>query len=214
MRSVIILFAKAPVPGRVKTRLLPVLSADEAAALHTTFVADMIERLQQVPGTHFELHTDIPSDAWAEFSVTRKLQIPGDLGLKMLHSLASAFASGYDRAIIVGSDSPNLPVDHVQRLMTSGADIALGPTEDGGYYAISAKRTHSAMFEGVAWSTPATLSGTERALANCGLTMELGEIWFDVDEPADLQRLQACTDLPRRTRAFLQRIAAGAHPTK
>ena len=203
MRSVIILFAKAPVTGQVKTRLIPRLGPEDAARLHTAFVADMIERLQHFPGAALELHTDIPSDAWKQYSVARKLQIPGDLGLKMFHSLSTALTSGYERAMVVGTDAPTLPPDHLAGLLESSADVALGPTEDGGYYAISAKRTHLEMFKGVAWSTVHTLRMTLEAFDRCGLTHELGETWFDIDEPADLERLRACPDLPPHTRAMM-----------
>ena len=185
---------------------MPALTAEDAAALHTAFVADMIERLQQLPGIDLELHTDILSDAWMEFKVARKLQIPGDLGLKMVHSLANALASGYERAMIVGTDAPTLPTSYLKGLLQTEADVSLGPTDDGGYYAVSAKRTQSGMFDGVAWSTANTLVQTEVALAQCGLSAERGEPWWDVDEPADLERLRASSNLPPRTKRLLIRL--------
>jgi rSAM/selenodomain-associated transferase 1 len=204
LRPVIILFSKAPVPGRVKTRLQPPLSAEQAASLHTAFVWDMITRLRSLSATQLELHTDIPTDAWAGAGVAQRIQITGGLELKMLHALQGALASGHPRAIIVGSDAPTLPVSHVVALLESRADVALGPTDDGGFYAISCSRTHPDMFQGVEWSCPSTLDQTVRAMKACGLTVEIGPHWFDIDEPEDLEQLVRSPDLPEHTRRWLE----------
>ena len=83
-----ILFAKAPISGRVKTRLAAAIGFERAAALHRAFTADMIEKL--LPLAPLELHIDIETDEWREFEVTRRLQGPGDLGARMLHAIAGA----------------------------------------------------------------------------------------------------------------------------
>ncbi len=199
MRPVIILFAKAPIPGRVKTRLQPPLSPAEAAGLHEAFVWDMILRLQSFPRADLELHTDIPTDAWAAAGVAQRLQSEGGLQLKMLHAMEQALRQGHPKAVIVGTDAPSLPLSHLEQLLAAAADVALGPTDDGGYYAIACRRTHPAMFDDVEWSGPLTLEHTVRAVERAGLTVELGSRWFDVDEPADLERLAASLDLPART---------------
>ncbi len=97
--------------------------------------------------------------------------------------------SGRTKVIIMGSDSPLLPPDHIRELLRSDADVALGPTKDGGYYAICCRRAVAEMFDGVPWSTGAALAGTVDALTRCGLTVEQGPGWFDVDTPDDLERL-------------------------
>jgi rSAM/selenodomain-associated transferase 1 len=199
LQPVIILFAKAPVPGNVKTRLQPPLSPHSAAALHEAFVWDMIQRLQPFTGASLELHTDIPTDAWATAGVAQRLQYGDGLQLKMLHALDQALRRGHPRAIILGTDAPTLPIGHIEKLLASTADVALGPTDDGGYYAVSASRTHPAMFDDVAWSSPLTLEHTLNALERCGLTVELCPQWFDIDEPADLARLAQSSDLPPHT---------------
>jgi uncharacterized protein len=189
--NLIILFAKAPVPGKVKTRLAPILTPEAAAELHSTFVDDMIHRFRSLEGSDFELHTDIRNDAWIDTGVTRKLQISGDLGLRMVHALEAGLQAGYSRVLILGSDAPTLPVAHVQTLLSADSDIALGPAEDGGFYAIAARRTDTAMLHGVSWSQSTTLAETVEAITRCGLSVELGPVWFDVDTPEDLQRLIA-----------------------
>ena len=90
-------------------------------------------------------------------------------------------------------------MSYLTELLHAEADIALGPTDDGGYYAISARRFHRAMLDGVGWSTHTALADTKRAIEACGLSVTLGPQWWDVDEPRDLERLRATPELPRNT---------------
>lgn len=205
-----ILFAKAPVAGRVKTRLAAEIGAARAAALHRAFVADSIAKLKEFTDlADIELHTDISTDAWSELDVARQVQTPGDLQLKLLHALGQGLAAGRRQVIIFGSDSPTLPRAHVHKLLSSAADIALGPCEDGGYYAIACRRVHPEMFAGVAWSTSSVLEQTERAARASGLSVERCALWYDVDAPEDLVRLRAEPELPPSTRQALWNVAIG-----
>jgi len=193
--NLIILFAKAPVPGSAKTRLAPALTPKAAAELYRAFVDEMIDRFRAFKDTDFELHTDTRNDAWDDSGVTRKLQISGDLGLRMIHALDDGLNRGYEKTIILGSDSPTLPSGHVRTLLTLETDVALGPAEDGGFYAIAARRTDPRMFDGVEWSQPTTMAAAITAIRRCGLTVEVGDLWFDVDSPGDLYRLAKQSDL-------------------
>ena len=194
MRPAIILFARAPVAGQVKTRLEAALGAEATVELHNAFVLDTLDKLltlRAVAG--IELHTDIETDAWRRPEVTVRTQIRGDLGLRMLHALDAKWAC------IVGSDAPTLPVSHIEALLASSADVALGPCEDGGYYAISCRRTHPEMFRGVEWSSAVTLAQTEQAARRCAMSVERGPGWYDIDLPEDLLRLRREGNLPSRT---------------
>jgi len=193
----IIVFAKAPVPGNVKTRLG--LDPARAAALHRAFVSDTLEML--APFANVELSTDIETGAWSEYPVARSLQAPGDLGAKLGAAIERALTDGHRPVLILGSDSPTLPPDHVQSLLGSWADIALGPAEDGGFYAISCRHSMAGMFREVVWSTPRTLATVVSALSAAGLSVEIGPAWFDVDVPADLERLALAPRVPRHTRS-------------
>jgi rSAM/selenodomain-associated transferase 1 len=188
MPPLVIVFAKAPVPGRVKTRLTPPLRPEEAAALHERFVRETVARLAALPGVAFELHTDEPTTAWSDLPVRRRLQAPGGLGARMLAAIEAALAAGHPRAMIVGGDSPDLPAAHLQALVDGQSDVALGPARDGGYYAIACRRTHPQMFSDVRWSSPHALTDTIRAAAACGLSVEVGAPWRDIDTPEDLER--------------------------
>ncbi len=206
MRPVIFLFAKAPLAGSVKTRLVgPVGDAAEVAELYQCFVRDMLELLAGfATEADLELRTDAQTPCWSDVPVPRGLQSAGDLGRRMLDALASALDSGRPQAIIVGSDAPTLPPSHLRRLLDSPADVALGPCQDGGYYAIACRRVHPRMFAGVEWSAASALEQTVAAATRCGLRVELGEPWFDVDTPGDLERL-ARSALPRHTGGWFGR---------
>ena len=175
-------------PGRVKTRLE--VDPIRAAELHSAFVRETLTMLDQFPGiADVEISTDEPAKSWSEFHFSRSLQVPGDLGQRLFAAIRGALDGGRPRVLILGSDSPTLPPGHVRTLLASRADVAIGPTEDGGFYGIACRRAAPEMFHEVRWSSASVLEDTVRALQRCGLTFELGPHWFDVDTPADLERL-------------------------
>lgn len=205
-RPVLILLAKAPLAGRVKTRLQERIGAAEAAEFHAACVKDMLAMLRDLTGVaDIELSTDQTTDAWEDFAVARSLQAEGNLGARILHALEAALAAGRPKAAVIGSDSPTLPAAHLLSLLALDCDVALGPTEDGGYYAIACRKTAPGMFRGVKWSGADTLDSTVRAARLCGLSVQLGPAWFDVDEPADLDRLAASSTLPCFTARWFRR---------
>ena len=202
-RPLIVLFAKAPLPGHAKTRLQRRLTAAQTVALQIALVSDMLEMLQSgFPDADLELHTDQPTEAWARYGTAHRLQAPGDLGARLLTALAGGLGEGRPQVAVLGSDAPTLPVAHVRALLQFQTDVALGPASDGGYYGISCRKTHPRMFDGVAWSGPDTFSGTWQAVQSSGLTVAAGPEWFDVDTPEDLDRLLQQPGLPRHTAAW------------
>lgn len=204
MHPVVIVFARAPRPGHVKTRLQPALTAAEAASLHVAFTTDTILKARQLTPLPLELHTDEDTDAWSSLEVTRRRQAPGDLGTRMYEALRGAIASGAGQVLIAGSDAPAVPLPHLRALIESPAQVALGAAQDGGYYAIAARDTSPGMFDGVNWSGPRALAETVANLDRHGLSYEIGPEWFDVDTPADLLRLARLPQLPPYTAAWLR----------
>lgn len=202
VRTLLIVFAKAPIAGAVKTRLG--LAPESAAELHAAFVEDFLDSMAAI-GASVELHTDTPTDAWPGLDVPRRRQNEGDLGLRMVHALADALQRGYGQAVVLGSDSPGLPRDHVRGLMNLDADVALGPAEDGGFWGVAARRVHPAMFAGVEWSAADTRARSLAAIRAAGLSAQEGAVWFDVDTAADLDRLLSLPDRLPRTRAWAAR---------
>jgi rSAM/selenodomain-associated transferase 1 len=191
-KPVVVVFAKAPRPGFVKTRLIPQVGAEGSCRLHEAFVQDTLDILREVESIcDIEIHADFLWDTWAAKGRTLKLQTKGDLGIRMRIALEAALSESRPLAVILGSDSPTLPAAHVRQILECPADVCLGPASDGGFYAIACRKIMPAMFDGVAWSSPQTLEQTIAAIENTGLTVTLGPGWYDIDSGDDLQRLLA-----------------------
>jgi rSAM/selenodomain-associated transferase 1 len=209
MRPKVIVFARVPKAGAVKTRLGAVMSAASAAGLHLAMVTDLIRQLQQLhPGVDLELHTSEPTDAFSFLDVVTRVQVSGTLGDRLLAAIFEALEQERRPAVlIIGSDSPTLPLAHIHELLATEADAAIGPASDGGYYAIVCRKAHVKMFDGVTWSVRTTAAETVQAMQKCGFTVALGPEWYDIDTPADLQRLATDTNLGSATRTALQAAA-------
>ena len=189
LRPLVIVFAKAPRPGFVKTRLG--LEPTAAASLYTEFVSSTLETVFKFRDeADLELSLDIPYAAWTEFSIIRTVQHDGDIGVKLYAALERGLSTGHPNVAILGSDSPTLPSEHIRWLLNCDADVALGPTLDGGYYGIACRKVIPGMFDGVRWSSGDALRDSIISLERCGLTCGIGPEWFDVDIPEDLVRIE------------------------
>lgn len=195
---VVIIFAKAPVPGEVKTRLIPALGAEHAAMLHTALSERAIETAQRTDAAEVELccapdtNHAFFEDCEEDFDVTLTAQGDGDLGARMLVALDRALLD-FDRAIVIGADCPALTAQHINAAAgkLDHADIVLTPADDGGYALIGAARTDVNMFSAIDWGSAAVLEQQRRNLQTCGLLWDEMETLWDVDRPEDLVRLKA-----------------------
>lgn len=194
----IIVYAKAPVPGEVKTRLLPALDAETAALLHAALVERALTIAQDSGLVHGELccapdtsHSFFQT-CEEDFGVTLASQGQGNLGERMLGTLVRALQS-HDAAIIIGADCPALTGGHVTAAARAllEYDVVLTPADDGGYVLIGARRVDGAMFDGIDWGTRDVLEQQRRQLRACGLSWHEMETLWDVDRPEDLPRLRA-----------------------
>jgi len=219
-----VIFAKAPIPGEVKTRLCPPLTPDEAATLHGSFVLDMLERTKlAVAKLQLPFHRYLacaPSSALVFFKIMEERQgvrlldqVGEDLGQRMHRTSVDLFAMGYKQIIIVGTDVPTLPLSVYQEAlgMLDHSDLVLGPALDGGYYLIGLTKPAEELFIGVPWSTDQVLTVTQQKTKALGLSVGLATAWRDVDTIADLQALIAeCQEdnkKPRQDRTFSMRTA-------
>ena len=108
----------------------------------------------------------------------------------MRRALQDRFAEGYDKAVIIGSDSPSLPVTYIERALGSDKDLVLGPSTDGGYYLIGMRGKVVEVFDGVSWGTQKVLRETCAHLEQDGAELELLPVWYDIDNPEDLRFFQ------------------------
>ena len=188
MLPLVIVFAKAPRPGFVKTRLG--LEPTAASSLYMEFVRRTLNAVCLLRDeAELELSLDTPCSAWSEFLILRTIQHEGDLGVKLFAAVERGLSAGHPNVVILGSDSPTLPAEHIRFLLNCKADVALGPTLDGGYYGIACRKIRPTMLDGVRWSTADALQDTIWAVQRCGLSHTLGPEWFDIDNPEDLRRL-------------------------
>ena len=191
------LFAKAPIPGRVKTRLCPPLDADSAARLYAAFLSDiaaMLDANETWEWCAMSPEPDVLRDHWpagAPLPRTFRPQIGNDLGERMAHALALLLEE-HPSAILVGSDHPTLSAHllvHAVRALED-ADLVLGPTLDGGLYAIGSKGTVFDLLRGIPWSTNAVFEAVAARARLLGLNTVRLPRWYDVDDAKDLAFLR------------------------
>jgi glycosyltransferase A (GT-A) superfamily protein (DUF2064 family) len=191
-RCAIAVMAKAPRPGRVKTRLQPALTPEAAMALSSAFLRDITENIRLAA-------REAAIDPWVAYA-------PAGLEMLFHGMLASGTrlvladgeiatpdaVQGFGRSLL-NADSPTLPtavlVRAAQALAAPGDRVVLGPAEDGGYYLIGMKAEHAGLFADVTWSTDTVAAQTRERIATLGLELVELETWYDVDDNAALQRL-------------------------
>jgi hypothetical protein len=190
----IAVLAKAPLPGLAKTRLAAALGDEGAADLQARFIARTATTAQSAavgPVTLWaepDLHHPVFQTMAALCDVALAIQPEGDLGARMIAAVEAA----HGPAIVVGTDCPTLTPEHLRAAalaLLDGVDVVIVPVEDGGYGLIGMQRPEPALFQGMIWSTPLVMAETRRRLTRLGLSWrEPARLW-DVDWPADLDRL-------------------------
>lgn len=186
--ATIIVFARAPVPGRVKTRLIPRLGAWRAALLHQRLTYRAVRTAIAARCGPVELHTTRRHKLFQIFNIPLKLQRGRDLGERMQH----AFSRARRPAILIGADCPMLePADlrRAARSLHGGCEAVLSPAEDGGYALIGLRRIEKELFREIEWGSPQVYARTVKKLAG-RRWRALRSVW-DVDRPEDLERLRA-----------------------
>lgn len=186
----ICIFAKEPVPGRVKTRLAAAIGDRAAARLAQAFLDDTIALVRSL-GLPFALAWSGRAAA-APAGVAVWPQGDGDLGERLERILARALTSS-PWAIALGADSPGLPATHVRAAIEAlqTHEAVIGPARDGGYYLLGLTRVRRDLLAGVAWSTPRARADTALRLIERGYRTATLRSWFDVDELHDLDRVRA-----------------------
>jgi rSAM/selenodomain-associated transferase 1 len=197
--TTVIVFARAPRPGAVKTRLVPPLAPEQAAALHARLVKWTLATVRAASYRRIELHgtPDIDDPFFrfcsGHFAAALVEQSGADLGARMLAAFQSALAS-CPRVLLLGSDCPALTARHLRqadRALREGSDAVFVPCEDGGYALIGLRRADPRLFEGVAWGGASVMAETRARLRQLGWSWRELETLWDVDRPEDYQRLIA-----------------------
>jgi rSAM/selenodomain-associated transferase 1 len=198
MKRAVIIMAKAPLAGTVKTRLQTLLSAEQCAQLAACFLRDTISKakilkIQKLiiaysPAAEIDYFQPL-GDEKTSFNEQK-----GDnLGEKMFSAFEFAFAQDTDAAVMVGTDSPTFPADFIERafgFLETNSDAVLGRTADGGFYLIGLRQPDERIFKAVEWSSPKTFEQVRENITK--LAWRLSEVpgWYDIDEPKDLAQLK------------------------
>ncbi len=210
---VLVMMARRPEVGRVKTRLCPPLTPEQAVMLYTAFLHDLVELLRRIPAVHplIAYTPDTAGDYFAALApdITRRPQRGIDLSARLATITTDLFDEGAPAIVIIGSDSPTLPGAYIEEAfaaLTNGADLVLGPADDGGYYLVGLRRPIPTLFTNVVMSTPTVLHDTLVIARQLGLRTTLLAPWYDVDTFADLERLYADPEPLPHTRPLLNLI--------
>ena len=194
---VLIVVAKQPAPGNTKTRLCPPLNYEQAAELYECFLRDTLEVMRKVPGVRRWIGY-LPEGGERYFNQLAPdmeliFQHGETLGERLDHLLTQALQNGAGRAVVMDSDSPNLPAEYLslafEKLQEN--DVVLGPTCDGGYYLIGMKKPHPHLLKEVQMSTSHVLADTLTLAAKNHVKAALLPEWYDVDTFAELSQLHA-----------------------
>ena len=212
MTRALALFAKTPLPGRVKTRLTPPLTPEEGADCYRCLLLDTVNRVRTLP---YELSICYQGeDGFFRAQtpgVTLTRQADGNLGRRLEAAFDALSALGHGPRVVIGTDAPDLPLSYLDeafRLLENGSEVVFGPAEDGGYYLVGLSGAYRGVFRGIPWSGPDVLSASLARAAEAGLAVSLLPIWYDVDDYGDLFRsgLSDPENGAPLTRAFIESI--------
>ena len=218
----LLVFARVPEPGAVKTRLIPRLGPDGAARLYAAMLGDALDayaalgvsvRLYLAPGAGEDAPALPP--ALVPPGATVHAQRGDTLGDRMRNAFLDAFAAGAHRAVVIGTDHPTLPSEFVGLAfahLDAPRAVTIGPADDGGYYLLGMRDFAPALFAGMTYSHPGVFADTLARAAADDREATVLPPWYDVDDPASLGRLRAdlAADaaLAPRTRAALAALDA------
>jgi hypothetical protein len=203
----LLVFAKAPEPGRAKTRLIPAIGAEAAADLQRRLIERTLSTASSAQDWSTELwchpHCQAPGlvDAGARHGIALRPQTGRDLGERMHDAIASSLTR-IEHAVLIGTDCPELSTEHLDEAfgaLDGAADVVLGPAEDGGYYLIGLRRPAPELFSDVPWGTDAVLETTRHRIRALGLRLHELPALRDLDRPEDLRYFAALDELSRHT---------------
>lgn len=212
----LLVFAKRPEPGRVKTRLHARLTPEQASALYEAMLRDALDAYGALGVAVRLYHTPeggpLPED-WLPERASQHAQRGDRLGERLLNAFVESFAAGHEAAVVIGTDHPTLPpafVSHAFELLAEPLSVVLGPTADGGYYLLGINDLFPSLFR-MDYSHDGVFADTLDRAGTVARHVSVLPEWFDVDDPEDLDRLAAelaavPDEVAPRTRLVLSRL--------
>ena len=195
MNKALILFTRVPIPGMTKTRLMPFLTGEECAMLHSCFVKDIYEKAKQVdadiyvfftPKERKELLTSL-----FDSEVICLPQYGNDLGERMKNAIGITLRMGYEKVVLIGTDIPQIHPETLKNAFDNLEDkeIVIHPTFDGGYYLIGMKKEYDSIWQIERYGTNTVIYDTLQHMRNERLSTAVGQMYYDVDDKDDLLHL-------------------------
>lgn len=197
-KGVLQIFSREPVPGKTKTRLIPLLGKQGAADLHIKLLKQITDVANESQFSNIELwgtsdpDQSILQDYVQQYHLRLFKQSGKDVGERMYNSSVEALSHN-EFVVIIGSDCPLLShqiLNKAYRMFTQGTDAVLGPTEDGGYYLIGLRRNDTSIFKDIHWGKSDVADMTRAKMGSLGWHWQELEYLWDVDRPADYERLK------------------------
>lgn len=189
MKQALIIFARNPVRGKVKTRLAATMGDDKALSIYQSLLEHTVQITQQLPCDRYVFYADgiSKNDVWPDDLYLKKNQEGKDLGQRMLHAFDTLFQQGYQKIIIIGTDCFELSSFILLDAFTAldEKEVVIGPSEDGGYYLLGMRQFFPFLFEEKAWSTDSVYSSTVQQLVIQNIRYEILPILNDIDTEDD-----------------------------
>jgi len=187
----LLIFAKAPIPGQVKTRLIPALGAEGACNLYLKLLRHSLQQTIDWPATRYLYAPQIDHPQLLQLAREHDLVLRQQVGIDLGRRMANALAEHPHGALLIGSDCPEMNTAAVQQANAALAtyDTAIIPSEDGGYVLIGQREPNPAPFNGMQWSHDKVLHHTRQRLQAAEQSLWEGPTLWDLDEPRDLARL-------------------------
>ncbi len=194
MKKGLVIFAREPVPGQVKTRLASSIGDHAAAELYEAMLQDVLKAVRQLNAVNTVVFWACEEESLPllaeRYRCCARRQSPGDLGQRMQAAFEEMFANGFELCCIIGSDAPDLPFSYIleayQLLAAQQTDVVFGPSRDGGYYLLGLRQLWPQLFANIPWSTVDVLKQSLAAARDSGLTAALLPEWQDIDTLEDL----------------------------
>lgn len=195
MKNALIIFTRVPVAGQTKTRLMPYLTGEECKRLHECFLKDLFWKVKELYVDIFVFFTPEDKEGMLRSIIGEEIiifpQYGENLGERMKNAIATVLRKGYEKAVLIGTDIPQIEVEIFAQAFDSlnDSDIVIHPTFDGGYYLIGMKKNYDSIWKIERYGTNTVIQDTLSHMQREHLKVAVGKRYYDIDDRVDLKNL-------------------------
>lgn len=191
MKEALVIFAKNPQQGKVKTRLAKTIGNAQALLVYQRLLSVTLSVTKDLPADKFVFYSDFidTKDNWPNNVFRKELQSGNNLGDRMKNAFKSLFTAGYDKIVLIGTDCPEITSTHLINAFAflNEVEAVLGPTTDGGYYLVGLRQFHPELFKNIDWSTDKVFQQTLAVCDSLNLKVAFLQQLNDIDDVEDLK---------------------------